>query len=78
VMKKLPLRTFIFVGDSGEKDPEIYAAAAAEFPGRVLAVCIRDVSPAGETAKRVNSLAENGCRWIIFSDGTGLKKEKLL
>ncbi len=32
----------VLVGDSGERDPEIYAALRAEFPGRVAAIFIRD------------------------------------
>lgn len=36
----------VLVGDSGERDPEIYAALRAEFPGRVAAVFIRDAGRA--------------------------------
>jgi len=32
----------VLVGDSGERDPEIYAALRAEFPGRVAAIFIRE------------------------------------
>jgi phosphatidate phosphatase APP1 len=32
----------VLVGDSGEKDPEIYAQIREEFPGRVKAIYIRD------------------------------------
>lgn len=32
----------VLVGDSGEKDPEVYAQIRKEFPGRVLAVYIRN------------------------------------
>lgn len=35
---------FILVGDSGQRDPEIYREVIQEFPGRILAVYIRDVS----------------------------------
>jgi phosphatidate phosphatase APP1 len=34
---------FILIGDSGQKDPEIYSQIIEEFPGRVLTVYIRDV-----------------------------------
>ena len=34
----------ILVGDSGEKDPEIYAQVVREYPDRIEAVFIRDVS----------------------------------
>lgn len=35
----------VLIGDSGEKDPEIYSEIAAEFPDRISVIYIRDVSP---------------------------------
>lgn len=35
---------FILIGDSGQKDPEIYLEVVRRHPGRILAVYIRDVS----------------------------------
>ena len=37
---------FILIGDSGQRDPEIYAQLVREHPGRVLAIYIRHVSDA--------------------------------
>ena len=34
---------FVLLGDSGEKDPEIYAETVRDHPGRILAVYIREV-----------------------------------
>lgn len=34
---------FVLLGDSGEHDPAIYAETVRSHPGRVLAVCIREV-----------------------------------
>jgi hypothetical protein len=39
-----PRRRVVLVGDSGEQDPELYAALARAHPGRVLLIAIRDVS----------------------------------
>ncbi|MBI5931823.1 MAG: DUF2183 domain-containing protein [Chloroflexi bacterium] len=39
-----PQLPFILIGDSGEKDAEIYGQIAIENPGRVRAIYIRDVS----------------------------------
>ncbi|HUE97230.1 MAG TPA: phosphatase domain-containing protein [Longimicrobiaceae bacterium] len=36
---------FVLIGDSGQKDPEVYREIVRRFSGRVLAVYIRDVSP---------------------------------
>ena len=35
---------FVLVGDSGQEDPEIYRQAVADFPGRIKAIYIRDVT----------------------------------
>lgn len=39
-----PELPFVLIGDSGEKDPEIYRQAVAEHPGRIEAIFIRDVT----------------------------------
>ena len=36
--------SFVLIGDSGQQDAETYGQIAREYPGRVLAVYIRDVS----------------------------------
>jgi len=35
---------FILIGDSGEKDADIYVEVAEQYPGRILAIYIRDVT----------------------------------
>lgn len=44
LMGKFPQRRFVFVGDSGEKDLEIYRKLAGKFPDQVLAILIRNLS----------------------------------
>lgn len=46
IFTKFPHLTFILIGDSGEKDPEIYAEVVRKHPNRVQAVYIRDVTEA--------------------------------
>ncbi len=41
----------VLVGDSGERDPEIYAALARESPGRVLRIYIREADEVGPAAR---------------------------
>lgn len=43
LLKTFPLRKFIFVGDSGERDPEIYGTLARRYPHQVLHTFIREV-----------------------------------
>ena len=51
-----PKLRFVLVGDSGERDPEIYGAAAAEHPGRVVAIVIRRVPGADNRAERFSGM----------------------
>jgi len=44
VMDAFPEMKFILIGDSGQKDPEIYADIIKAYPDRILAVYIRDVT----------------------------------
>jgi phosphatidate phosphatase APP1 len=44
ILNAYPHLNFILIGDSGQHDPEIYAEVIKEFPGRILAAYIRDVS----------------------------------
>ena len=41
----------MLVGDSGERDPEIYAAMRAEFPGRIQHIYIRDAGRADDASR---------------------------
>jgi phosphatidate phosphatase APP1 len=43
LMIHLPQRKFILIGDSGEKDPEVYRAIRRLFPKQVQHIIIRDV-----------------------------------
>lgn len=43
LIQTFPERTFILVGDSGEKDPEVYREIKERYPGQVLEIYIRDV-----------------------------------
>jgi phosphatidate phosphatase APP1 len=65
IMERFPLRQFILVGDSGEKDPEVYRAIQARFSEQVLEIWIRDV---------VNDREKNPDRLAgmhIIQSGTG-------
>jgi hypothetical protein len=56
IFKRLPQRQFILVGDSGEKDPEIYRFLAKRFPDRVAAVLIRNLKSKPLNNKRLRKL----------------------
>lgn len=54
ILKMYPDLKFILIGDSGEKDPEIYLETAKNFPDQVLAIYIRHV----HNELRSNAIAE--------------------
>lgn len=59
LLETYPSLAWILVGDSGERDPEIYAEVVRSHPGRVLAVYLREVSGAHPLRRRqVTALAE--------------------
>ena len=43
ILKRHPQRRFILVGDSGEKDPEVYGMIAREYPHQIERILIRKV-----------------------------------
>jgi phosphatidate phosphatase APP1 len=44
IMQAYPHLPFVLIGDSGQEDPVIYSQVVKEFPGRMLAIYIRDVN----------------------------------
>ncbi|MGI9508903.1 MAG: App1 family protein [Geminicoccaceae bacterium] len=67
---------FVLIGDSGQRDPEIYADIVREFPGRIQAVYIRDVSKNPSRGQVINGLArvlaESGSTLILASDTSAM------
>lgn len=56
LIKRLPGRTFVLVGDSGERDPEIYAKLASKFPSQVARICIRQIDENPLDGDRLNKI----------------------
>jgi phosphatidate phosphatase APP1 len=52
ILDDFPSRRFVLVGDSGERDPEIYAAIARRRPAQVAGILIREI-PATSARKKV-------------------------
>lgn len=70
ILKTYPKRKFICVGDSGEKDPEIYGALARKHPEQIVRILIRDVTGEDATAERYRKAFEGipKERWQIFKE----------
>jgi Uncharacterized conserved protein (DUF2183) len=65
-----PRRRFVLVGDSGERDPEVYGQVAREQPSRIAAVLIRDVTGEPADAERYRAAFSGVAaeRWRLFTD----------
>lgn len=63
---------FVLIGDSGQRDPEVYARILREHPGRILGIYIRDVSDDTDRKEAIASLAEQvrdaGSDLVLASD----------
>ncbi|MFM7107418.1 MAG: phosphatidate phosphatase App1 family protein [Planctomycetaceae bacterium] len=57
IMADFPGRRFLLVGDSGERDPEVYAAVARKRPAQVAGVAIRLVASRAPERKVRDRLA---------------------
>lgn len=57
ILKTYPDLNFICIGDSGQEDPEIYQKVIKEFPGRILGIYVRDVTPE-KRDKEVHKIAD--------------------
>lgn len=80
ILNHYPKLPFILVGDSGQHDPEIYQQIIQEFPGRILAAYIRDVSPDHPDLEiqRISELmGESNVEMVLCADTEGASKHAL-
>jgi len=68
LLKLFPERKFVMVGDSGEKDPEIYTQLFQKYPDQIEKVWIRNVNNA--SADRMDGIDAD--KWEYFSEGSDL------
>ncbi len=43
ILKSFSSRQFVLVGDTGEKDPEIYGSVARKYPNQIAQICVRRI-----------------------------------
>jgi phosphatidate phosphatase APP1 len=73
ILSACPTLPFILIGDSGQEDPEIYHRVVHDFPERIAAVYIRNVSPAPERGEAIRALAaevEDAGSVLLLADDT--------
>jgi hypothetical protein len=75
LLARFPRRRFVLVGDSSERDPEIYGDLARKFPDRVAMILIRDES--GQSVESARYLAAfrdvPESRKSVFRDATEIR-----
>lgn len=72
-------RKFVLIGDSGEQDPEVYAALLRKHPDRILKVYIRNVTMESADNERFKSVfaCTDTKRWRLFDDPATLTLPEL-
>jgi phosphatidate phosphatase APP1 len=73
LVEQFPTGKFTLLGDTTEKDPEIYVAFARAHPDRVEHIYIRDTGPGEQTARLSQAFAGLPAPlWSRFQNGTDL------
>jgi len=73
ILELYPSLPFILIGDDSQKDPEIYRSIIDQFPGRILAIYIRNVRAEPERSASVQLLAKevlDAGSTLILADDT--------
>ena len=75
LIQAYPGHRFVLIGDSGEHDPEIYAAMMRKYPAQIARIYIRNVSGASADDEHFRSafLGIAPDRWQLFDDPAALQ-----
>jgi phosphatidate phosphatase APP1 len=78
ILKNYPERKFVLVGDSGERDPEIYGDLARKFQKQIEHIFIRDVTGEAGESLRYKQAFRNlpAALWTVFHDPAEIATEK--
>ena len=70
ILETYPKRHFVLVGDSGEKDPEVYGVMARKYSQQIQRVYIRDVTGESADATRYRDAFKDvpAEKWRVFDD----------
>jgi len=75
VLELHPDLPFVLIGDSGEKDPQVYAEVVRAHPGRVLAVYIREVrlDPGDGRVEEVTDAWDHEVPFVLAADSAAVR-----
>lgn len=72
ILNAYPKLPFILIGDSGEKDPEIYREIVHRYPSRIRVIYIRSVNRdpkrVAAVEKLIAEVAKTGCQLVLAPD----------
>jgi phosphatidate phosphatase APP1 len=72
ILSVYPHLPFVLIGDSGEKDPEIYAEIVRKYPNSIRVIYIRNVNLNRSRVSAIDILIEevkaNGCQLVLSPD----------
>jgi phosphatidate phosphatase APP1 len=76
VLDTHPTLPFVLIGDSGERDPEIYADVVQTYPGRILAVYIREVrlDPGDGRVEKVSDAWAHDVPFVLAADSDAVRR----
>ena len=71
-----PDLSFVLLGDSGEHDPQVYADIVREYPGRILAVYIREVrlDPGDGRVEKVSETWDSDVPFVLAADSDAVRR----
>jgi phosphatidate phosphatase APP1 len=74
-----PRLRFVLIGDSGEKDPEIYAAVVRANPGRIIAIYIREVrlDPGDGRVEQISGEWSEDVPFVLAADSDAVRRHAL-
>jgi phosphatidate phosphatase APP1 len=78
IIGRYPQLSFVLVGDSGQIDADLYAQTVEKFPGRILAVYIRDIDAAADTTRdrfvdaQIKRIAGSKVPMLLVSDSNAI------
>ena len=76
ILELHPGLRFVLIGDSGEKDPEIYADIVRAHPTRILAVYIREVrlDPGDGRVETISGTWEHETPFVLAADSDAVRR----
>ena len=75
IIERYPLHEFILIGDSGENDPEVYAAIFRRYPQNIKRILIREVEGSDTSPERKKQTFAQvpDSKWDFYDRHDGLR-----